>query len=78
MQTDAAPSQVVNLRSGRVSKLTERFSLYRANSNSSKQVAAAEDECENRSPCEQDLSDVVAALCGLGQLQNSQATVDEA
>ena len=69
-QSGAAPSGVVNLRSGRVSKLTERFSLYRANSTGSKQVAVIEDECENMSPGEQDLSDVVAALCGLGQSQN--------
>lgn len=73
-QSGAAPSGVVNLRSGRVSKLTARFSLYRANSTGSKQVAVIEDECENMSPGEQDLSDVVAALCGLGQSQNNEAT----
>lgn len=67
------PQEVTNLRSGRVSKLTERFSLYRAKSTSGKQAAS---QLENLSPCEEDLSDVVAALCVLSQPQNCKMMCD--
>lgn len=75
LQKECPPPEVTNLRSGRVSKLTERFSLYRANSASAKQAVPREDQCDSMSACEEDLSDVVAALCVLGQPLSSQTAV---
>lgn len=56
VQKVGVPGQ--SMRSGRISKLTERFSEYKLQTLDAK-ISAAE--------CDPELVDVVAALCGLGQ-----------
>lgn len=50
------------MRSGRISKLTERFSQYKAQGCDTKGACASP-----HMECDADLVDVVAALCDLGQ-----------
>ncbi len=53
------------MRSGRISKLTERFSQYKSQCSDVKGTSASP-----QMECDADLVDVVAALCGLGQQHN--------
>ena len=50
------------MRSGRISKLTERFMEYK--SQTSDMTVGAENQ---KMECDPELADVVAALCDLGQ-----------
>ena len=50
------------MRSGRISKLTERFSEYKSQTLDIN-VSAVDQKME----CDPELADVVAALCDLGQ-----------
>lgn len=50
------------MRSGRVSKLTERFSEYKSQTADCKGSAV-----HQKMECDPELADVVAALCDLGQ-----------
>ena len=73
---NARAAEVKDTWSGRVSKLTERFSLYRAGSIGVKQQAASEDVNELLQ-CDEDLAEVAAALCHLGQPHSNHAAVEE-
>lgn len=72
---NARGAEVKDTRSGRVSKLTERFSLYRASSTNVKQQAAIGDVKEVPQ-YDEDLTEVAAALCDLGQAHNSHPSVN--
>ena len=62
LQNCGAPEAGLSMRSGRISKLTERFSQYKAETFDVKScVESLHMEVDT------DLADVVAALCGLGQ-----------
>ena len=50
------------MRSGRISKLTERFSEYKLQT-----TEPTAEPAHQSMECDPDLVDVVAALCGLGQ-----------
>ena len=50
------------MRSGRISKLTERFSEYKSQTLDNKSS-----NVHQRMECDPELVDVVAALCDLGQ-----------
>ena len=54
-----------SMRSGRISKLTQRFSQYKSHC-SDVEGSSASPQME----CDADLVDVVAALCDLGQQHN--------
>lgn len=60
LQNVGVPGQ--SLRSGRISKLTERFSEYKSQTLDNKISAL-----DQRAECDPELIDVVAALCDLGQ-----------
>lgn len=53
------------MRSGRISKLTQRFSQYKSQCPDVKGSSASP-----QMECDADLVDVVAALCDLGQQHN--------
>ena len=60
VQNVGVPGQ--SMRSGRISKLTERFSEYKSQALDTK-ISATDQKME----CDPELVDVVAALCDLGQ-----------
>ena len=60
LQNVGVPGQ--SLRSGRISKLTERFIEYKSQTLANKISAV-----DQRTECDPELIDVVAALCDLGQ-----------
>lgn len=60
VQNAGVPGQ--SMRSGRISKLTERFSEYKSQALDAK-ISATDQKME----CDPELVDVVAALCNLGQ-----------
>ncbi|KAL0044548.1 hypothetical protein WJX82_000363 [Trebouxia sp. C0006] len=57
-----APEAGASMRSGRISKLTQRFSQYKSQCSDVKDTPASP-----HMECDADLVDVVAALCDLGQ-----------
>ncbi|DBB01925.1 hypothetical protein WJX77_005673 [Trebouxia sp. C0004] len=60
-----APEAGASMRSGRISKLTERFSQYKSQCSDVRGTSTSP-----QMECDADLVDVVAALCGLGQQHN--------
>lgn len=60
MQNVGVPGQ--SMRSGRISKLTKRFSEYKSQTLDAK-ISAADQGMD----CDPELVDVVAAMCDLGQ-----------
>ncbi len=65
MQRVGAPEAGASMRSGRISKLTQRFSQYKSQCPDVKGSSASP-----QMECDADLVDVVAALCDLGQQHN--------
>ena len=63
LQNLGAPEAGPSMRSGRISKLTQRFSQYKSQGCEAKGIDSSHKMIE----CDAELADVVEALCDLGQ-----------